>query len=305
MSKKITAIELAEYLDADLIGNNVLINDVKSIHSIENGSLCFIGKDDFSEDTSKLALIIITLNKRIDKNSKSSYLRVKNPRLAYARIVQSFFYQRSFGMSGSACVSKDSTIGSDVFIGENVVIEENVSIGDNTIIKHNVVILKNTTIGESCIINPGVVIGDDGLGSLQDDDGNLIMIRHLGNVIIGNYVEVGANSTIARGTMDETIIRNYNKIGPQVNIGHNSIIDENCEIAGRACLSGSVQIGKNCFIGANCSIKENIAIGDKCKVGIGAVVTKNVSDGTVVMGLEATTLKQLAIFRKKNLYGSY
>ncbi|MFA7090230.1 MAG: DapH/DapD/GlmU-related protein [Arcobacteraceae bacterium] len=128
------------------------------------------------------------------------------------------------------------------------------------------------------------------------------MLRHLGKVIIEDFIEIGANSTIARGTLNDTIIKKYTKIGPQVNIGHNTFIDENCEIAGRTHTSGSVKIGKNCFIGANCSIKNGIKIGNNCTVGIGAIVTKDIADHVSVMGLEALPLRKLVKFKNEQDY---
>ncbi|MFY9085526.1 UDP-3-O-(3-hydroxymyristoyl)glucosamine N-acyltransferase [Aliarcobacter cryaerophilus] len=300
---KIDSSSIAIFLNTNLIGENIIIDDVVSLNNLKQNTLSFISKYGYEDDISKKALLIVDESFKIDKNSKNSYIRTKNPRLSFARVIEEFLYEKkSSFISDSSNIANNVKLGSNVYIGHNVTIENGCMIGDNTIIEHNVVILKNCTIGNNCKINPGVIIGDDGLGSLKDENGNLIMLRHLGKVIVEDFVEIGANTTIARGTLDNTIIKKYTKIGPQVNIGHNTFIDENCEIAGRTHTSGSVKIGKRCFLGANCSIKESIKIGDDCTVGIGSVVIKNVLNNTKVMGLEALNLRDIVKFKNKNNY---
>lgn len=303
MNKCINASDIATFLNVALIGEELPIYRVSSINSLSEHSLSFISKYGYIEDKSKRSLIIVDKNYEIDTSSTNSYIKVENSRLAFAQTVEQFFYeQKNPSISEKSIIHESVILGKNIYIGNNVVIESGVIIGDNTIVEHNVVILKNCIIGSNCKIAPGVVIGDDGLGSLRDKNNNLIMLRHIGKVVIRDYVEIGANSTIARGTIDDTIINNHTKIGPQTNIGHNTIIDENTEIAGRTHTSGSVKIGKNCFIGANCSIKESIQIGHNCTVGIGAVVTKNIEDNITVMGLEAIKLKSLGRFKKDHNY---
>ncbi len=303
MNKCVKANDIATFLNAELIGKELPIYRVCSINCLSEHSLSFISKNGYIEDKSNHSLIIVDTSYEIDPLSTNSYIKVENSRLAFAQIIEHFFYERKRpSISDKSMIHENVILGKNIYIGANVVIESGAIIGDDTIIEHNVVILKNCVIGSDCKISPGVVIGDDGLGSLRDKNNNLMMLRHIGKVLIGNHVEIGANSTIARGTIDNTVINNYTKIGPQVNIGHNTIIGENTEIAGRTHTSGSVRIGKNCFIGANCSIKESIQIGDNCTVGIGAVVTKNIEDNIAVMGLEAIKLKNLAKFKKDHNY---
>lgn len=299
----VNAYEIAFFLEEELIGENITIEQITSIDEIKPNTLTFISKFGYKDEISKKALIIVEKQFEIKKNSTNSYIKVDNPRLAFAKVIEKFFYKKKHSsISKSAIVSEHAILGKNVYIGENVVIENGCVIGDNTFIEHNVVILKNCFIGANCKINPGVIIGDDGLGSLKDENKNLTMLRHLGKVIIEDFIEIGANSTIARGTLNDTIIKKYTKIGPQVNIGHNTFIDENCEIAGRTHTSGSVKIGKNCFIGANCSIKNGIKIGNNCTVGIGAIVTKDIADHVSVMGLEALPLRKLVKFKNKQDY---
>ena len=298
---KIYASDIADFLNTRLYGKNIIIKGVSSINNLTSNSLSFIAIPRYKEEDINTESLLIVNNKyNIPKNSKNSYIKVDNPRLAFAKVIEKFFYKkREPYISKTSQISKKAKLGKNIFIGENVVIEDDVYIGDNTIIGHNVVILRDCKIGKHCRIAPGVVIGDDGLGSVKNEDGNLMMIRHLGGVIIEDFVEIGANSTIARGTIDNTIIKKFTKIGPQVNIGHNTIIGKNCEIAGRTHTSGSVKIGDNCFLGANCSIRDGIIIGNNCTIGIGAVIVRDVEDNKTIMGLEAVDIRKLAKVKKE------
>ena len=300
MLNGIKASDIAFFLNSKVIGEDIEIFCISSISNLQNNCLSFINKRVYEEDIDKTALILVNKDYSIVENSKNSYIKVDNPRLAFAKVVEEFFYKkRESCISINSQISKKAKLGRNVFIGENVVIEDGVFIGDNTIIEHNVVILRNCKIGESCRIAPGVVIGDDGLGSVKDEDGNLMMIRHLGRVVIEDFVEIGANSTIARGTIDNTLIKEFTKIGPQVNIGHNTIIGKNCEIAGRTHTSGSVKIGDDCFLGANCSIRDGVTIGSGCTIGIGSVVVRDIEDNKTIMGLEALDLRKLAKVKRE------
>ncbi len=297
MSNKIFyAKDIASYLSTELIGKDIIINNICSVDKIHTNSVSFITKLNYQEKLSVGALIIVGGEYEILNESVNSYIKVENPRSAFAKIIEKFFYKRKSGISKKASIAITSKIGDNCYIGDNVVIEDGVHIGCNTIIDHNTVILNNSVIGKNCNIGSNCVIGNDGLSTAKDNN-LLITIRHLGNVIIEDNVEIGASSTVGRGTLNNTIIKNGTKVGPQVNIGHNSIIGRNCQIAGRTHISGSVKIGEESHLWANSIIKDGITIGSKCTIGIGAVVTKNVEDNITVMGLEAVKLKNLVKFK--------
>lgn len=300
---KIFSKDIAYFLDSELIGDNLEIDKVHSINKIEEKSLCFISSYGLRDDISSGALIIVPPDYEIDENSKNSYIKIIDPRGAFYKAVEKFFYRRGKGgISKTSVVHDRVTLGRNVCLGEYVVIEEGAVVGDNSIIGHNAVILENCAIGNNCVIYPGTVIGGNGLMSLRDEQGNRKSAIHFGRVVVEDYVDIGANSTIQRGTFEDTVIKKYTKTGPQVNIGHNVFIDENCGISGQVNISGNVKIGRNCFIGANCSIKDGLTIGENCTVGIGSVVTGNIEDNITVMGLEATKLKGLVKFKKKYGY---
>lgn len=299
----ISSEEIALFLKEKLIGKNIILFGVSSINNLKKNTLSFISNFLYTNDITKNTLILVHKKYEIPNNSQNSYIRVLNPRLAFTRVVEKFFYKKKkSSISKSAIIARSAKLGKNVSIGENVIIEKNCNIGENSIIDHNVVILENCSIGSNCRINTNVTIGNEGLSSLKNENHELVMMRHTGNVIIENNVEIGSNSTIARGIIDSTVIKKYTKIGPQVNIGHNTVIEANCQIAGRAHFSGSVHVEENCFIGANCSIKESVKIGNNSKVGIGSVIIRNVKSNSIASGLEAIDLRSLVRIKKKINY---
>jgi UDP-3-O-[3-hydroxymyristoyl] glucosamine N-acyltransferase len=186
-------------------------------------------------------------------------------------------------------------LGQNIFIGPNVVIEENVSIadgvtvhagviiesdniiGDNSTIHPNVVIKTNTIIGRNCTIYPGSVIGSDGFGYAKDND-KWFAIPQIGKVIVGDNVDIGANSTIDRGTLDDTIISSGVKIDNLVQIGHNCVIGENTIIAGCVGIAGSAKIGKNCAIGGAAMILGHLSIADNVIISPGSMITRSIKN---------------------------
>ncbi len=152
---------------------------------------------------------------------------------------------------------------------------------------------ENVFVSNNLKVKPGAVIGYEGFGFERHPDGTPFRIPHIGHVILGDNVEIGANTVIARGTVDDTVIGNNVKIDDCVFIAHNCRIGDNTLIVAGAVICGSVTIGKNCFIGAGCRIKEKVIIGDGATVGIGAVVIKDVQTGAIVAGMKAQPLERM------------
>jgi len=293
---RLLASDIALFLNRPLIGNDFEINRVCSIKKLKSNSVCFTDTP-LSLIIAPLNLLVLTTQNNLLANHQDcSYISVINPREAFAKVVERFFYIQQIGISPSAVIGNNVTIGDGVFVGNNVIIEHDCNIGNNTFIDHGSVIGWGTIIGSNCRIGAGVVIGSEGLGSFFDSSGTLVNIRHLGCVIIHNNVEIGPLSTIARGTIDETFIGENTHIGPQVNIGHNSIIGIHCLIAGRSHISGSVMIGANCRLMANCTIKDYVKVANNSTIGMGARVIHDVPVGVTVASLPSIDLKQLAKF---------
>jgi acetyltransferase-like isoleucine patch superfamily enzyme len=169
-------------------------------------------------------------------------------------------------------------------IGPGAVIEDGVTIGEGTVIGPNAVVRSGARIGRHCEIKSGAVIGDSGFGFERDRDNHPVRMVHLGGVVIGDHVEVGALTTVVQGALADTVIENYVKINDHVHIAHNCRVGEGTIIGGGAYLSGSIRVGRNCWIAPNCSIRQKLTIGEEAIVGIGAVVLRDVEAHSTVYG---------------------
>jgi UDP-3-O-[3-hydroxymyristoyl] glucosamine N-acyltransferase len=175
-------------------------------------------------------------------------------------------------------VGQNSKIGDNSIIMSNTYIGSDVIIGKNVKIYPNVYIESDVIIGNDCIFYPGVRIGTDGFGYARAKDKSWVKIPQTGSVIIGDRVDIGSNSTIDKGAIDNTIIENGVKIDNLVQVGHNCIIGENTIIAGCAGVAGSTKIGKNCMIGGAAMIKGHITIADDTIISGGTGIGKNVEN---------------------------
>ena len=304
MSKEyITASDIARFLDTKLIGKDMQVLSYCSIDKVTPNSVTFSSGYMYKADTKERVLIIVTRDYDYSKSKNCSFIVTDNPRLSFSKILNTFFHKkRKKIISKYAVINNNSQIGVNVEIQDNVVICGNSVIGNNVSIGCGAIILENCYIGDGCTIAPGAIIGNEGLGVFTDKDNNLQMMKHMGRVVLKNDVYIGSNSTIGRGTINDTVIERYTKIGPQVNIGHNTTIGSNCEIAGRSTTCGSVVIGDRCFIGAGSTIKESVNIGNNCKVGIGSIVIYDMHNNTTVSGLNALELRSIVKFKIKHSY---
>jgi UDP-3-O-[3-hydroxymyristoyl] glucosamine N-acyltransferase len=208
---------------------------------------------------------------------------------------KSHYVKVKFG--SNVLVGKNCKIGKNSFIGSNSVIEHNVLIGDNCIIGSQVVI-RNSLIGDSVFIQDGCKIGLKGFGFIPLREKNL-RFPHIGKVIIKKNAEIGANCTIDRGSINDTIIGENTFLDNQVHVAHNIKIGNNCMIAGQVGFAGSSDIGDNVSIGGQAGISGHLKIGSNVKIGGGSGVVKDVKDGTVVMGYPALPLKDFIRNTKK------
>lgn len=197
---------------------------------------------------------------------------------------------------------------SNVIIGDNVTIYPNAtlldftSIGSRTTIWSGVIIRERCHIGANCILHPNATIGADGFGFSFCNEKGLVKIPQIGNVVIGNNVEIGANSCIDRGKFSSTVIGDGCKIDNLVQIGHNSKLGRFCIMAGHSGLAGSVTLEDGVVIGGSASIKDHTTIGAGATVGAGSGVTCDVPAGKVVLGYPAIaakdTLRQWALLKR-------
>lgn len=202
-------------------------------------------------------------------------------------------------IADSVKLGSDLYIGEFVVIGENVVIEDQVKIyphchiADNVIVKAGttiypgVRIYENCVIGKNCTIHSGAVIGADGFGFAPQSDNNYMKVAQIGNVILEDNVEIGANTTIDRATMGSTLIRKGVKLDNLIQVAHNVSIGENTVIAAQSGIAGSSKVGKNCMIGGQVGISGHISVGDDVKIAAQSGLSSNIKDGKIIMGSPA------------------
>ena len=296
--------EISNYLKKEYTGENFLIKEVASFDKIANNSIVFLNDNGQRSIPNVDALVLIP--KGFDINGfKCAFIEVENPRLSFARVINKYFLtmRKNKGIHQTCVLGDSCMIDESVSIGPNCVIGDGVVIGANTIINNNVVIFDNVIVGDNCYIKSGAIIGEDGFGFEFEQNGLPVRMPHIGNVVIGNNVEIGSNSIIARGTLNSTTIEHGVKIDDHVFIAHNCYISSNTMIIACAEISGSVTIGKNCWIGPNSSIIQKINIEDNSTIGIGAIITENVGENKKIMGLNSIELRGLARLKKRIQYG--
>lgn len=190
---------------------------------------------------------------------------------------------RNVKLGPNVYVGHDVVIGDNVIIHPNVTIEEGVEIGSGTIIYSNVTIREFCKIGRNCVIQPGAVIGSDGFGFIKIN-GNNTKIEQIGSVIVEDNVEIGANTTIDRGAIGNTIIKKYTKIDNLVQIAHNDIIGENCLIISQVGIAGSVEVGNNTTLAGQVGVAGHLKIGNNVVIGAKSGVAGNVADNQILSG---------------------
>jgi len=292
---ELKASEIAAFLKAELHGWDIPIKAVKSIDDITANALVFSkGKvsGDLLKEIGPACFITAELPEEIGPHA---VILVPNPRLAFAKTLSEFFAPpKKPGIGLNTVVDPTARIAASATIGNGCTVGRDVEIGDQTEIRHNVVIADGVKIGKYCLIRSSAVIGEEGFGFENEADGRPIRIPHLGSVEIGDYVEVGNFTAIARGTLKSTIIQSHVKIDNLVHIAHNCVIGRNSMVIACAEVSGSSEIGSNCWLGVGCTTMQKIRIGDNCLIGIGSVVLKDVPSGAVLAGNPAKILRRRA-----------
>lgn len=202
--------------------------------------------------------------------------------------------EKEEGLIGQGTViGEGAVIDPTAYIGCNCTIVGNVKIGAHTVVENNVSICHHTEIGEDCIIHSGVVIGADGFGFAFDEGGLPVKAEHFGGVTIGNRVEIGANTCIDRGTIDNTILCDDVKIDNLVHIAHNVKVEKGALIVAGAIVCGSAHIGEESYVAPGGIIKNQLNIGKNSLVGLGAVVTQEVDPDVVVVGIPAKPIRKV------------
>jgi UDP-3-O-[3-hydroxymyristoyl] glucosamine N-acyltransferase len=302
---KIAVKKIASFLKSEYTGEKFFVTTISSLNNIKNNSILFFSeqsnlkfklKDTVKYDLKKLKnfknIIIITTDE-FKNRFNIPVIVSKNPRLDFSRVIMKFFVKEEFqpGIHKTAVIEKKSSLGKGVYIGPHCYVGKNVKIGDNVKILSNTSIFGKTEIGSNSVISSNTIIGNEGFGFIFDDE-NLFHFPHVGSIIIGKNVWIGANSTIDKATIDNTIIEDDVKIDTLVNIGHNTIIGKSTCITAGSIICGRATIGKNCFVAPNTVIDVGCSIGDDCLVGTSSLVRTNFPKNSVISGSPAKLMRK-------------
>jgi len=294
--------EIAEITGGELHGDgNVEIDGVASLEDATAGGIAFLAEARHSDKLASSEAAAFILPKGVLSEDRP-FISSDNPFLAFVEVMHLFYPSPPpRGVDARAAIEKSAQIGRDAsifpnaYIGKGAVLGDRVTIypgacigadaiiGDDTIIYANVVICDGVEIGDRVIIHGGTVVGSDGFGFVWDGKKHR-KIPQVGNVVIGDDVEIGANSTIDRATLSSTIIERGTKIDNLVHIAHNCRVGENSILVGQVGISGSVDIGKNVILAGQAGVADHLNIGDGAIVAARSGVTRNVEAGEKVAG---------------------
>ncbi|MCQ2180660.1 MAG: UDP-3-O-(3-hydroxymyristoyl)glucosamine N-acyltransferase [Bacteroidales bacterium] len=308
---KMTAKELAEALHGTVEGNpDAVVSSFGKIEHGRPGQLNFFANPKYARYvyTTRASVLLVNRDFVPEKPLDVTLVRVDDAYSALAELLNYIASQRkAFRRHRGRCrIACSARLGSKVWVGDYVTVGRRTRIGDKTRICDNVTIGENVTIGSRCIIYPGVhvfantvigdnvilhagcVIGDDGFGNARQDDGSWKKIEHLGNVVIGNDVEIGSNTTIDKAPMESTVIGNGVRIDNLCQIAHNVQIGDNTVMAAQTGIAGSAIIGRNCIIAGQVGIVGHVRIADNTTIGAKSGVIGNVrKSGEVLFGIPA------------------
>jgi UDP-3-O-[3-hydroxymyristoyl] glucosamine N-acyltransferase len=319
-----SAKDIAALIQGQVVGDeNRKVTKFSKIEEADSESICFFANEKYAiylEET-KAAILLVNNEFNLLYPKETTLIKCHNPYEAAAKLLE--FYQTKIsqqGIESQAFVHPSAKTGSNVYIAGFAYISENVSIGEdskifphvfvgknavigkNVIIHSGVKIYEECIVGDNCILHSGVVIGSDGFGFAPAVDGSYSKIPQIGNVILEENVEVGANTVIDRATMGSTRVMAGTKLDNLIQIAHNVVIGKNTVIAAQTGISGSTKIGNQVMIGGQVGIVGHIHIGDKSKINAQSGVSKSLDENSTVTGSPAwdytKTLKAQSLFRK-------
>jgi UDP-3-O-[3-hydroxymyristoyl] glucosamine N-acyltransferase len=304
--------EIAQLINGKIIGDeNSIISGLAKIDEAKNGELTFLYHPAYEKYFQSTKASAILVKPGFDKTRDDiNYIEIEYPEKAFFTLIRKYFAPKFplEGIDKTAFVHPKAVVGQGTALGKNVVISsgckigdnvkifhntvilDNVEVGDNTLIFQNVSIRENCKIGNRVIIHPGSVIGADGFGFNPDEKGVYHKIPQVGNVIIEDDVELGANVTVDRASLGSTIIKSGVKIDNLVQIAHNVIIGENTVISSQSGISGSTKIGKNCILAGQVGLVGHIEIADNTILLAQAGISKSIKKPGKYFGSPAKEL---------------
>jgi UDP-3-O-[3-hydroxymyristoyl] glucosamine N-acyltransferase len=321
-----TAQQIAEALEGSVDGNTEeKVSNVSPIEQGQAGTLSFLSNPKYTDYiySTNASIVIVNEDFKPDKPINSTLVRVKDAYQAFASLLSMYEQAKPIpvGIDEMSKIHAGAKIGKDVFIDTFAVIGRNAKIGDKVQIHAQTYIGDYVTIGDGSIIYPGVkiyhdchlgkqvtihanaVIGADGFGFAPKKGENFQKIPQVGNVIIEDHVEIGANTCIDRATMGSTIIKEGVKLDNLIQIAHNVVIGEHTVMASQTGISGSTKVGKDCMFGGQAGSAGHITIGDNVKVGAQAGIGGNIKSNEIVLGSPAInySVERRAMIAYRNL----
>ena len=325
--KTFTLKQIAQLISGKIeFEKEIIFKGLNDLKNANKDQITFIGSRKFLKywDDSSAGAAIVNESIKIENTSRP-IIHVKDADIAMAKLLEVFspdngpVFEQNINSSASihptaklgegVKIGAFSYIGKDVVIGSNTIIYPNVSvfddsiIGDNCIFWSGTVVRENTVIGNNCIFHPNTSIGADGFGYRPAPDGSgIIKVPHIGNVVIGNDVEIGANTCVDKAKFNSTIIGDGCKIDNLVQIAHNCILGKSCLLSGSSGLAGSAILGDGVMIGGGAKIKDHVTLGSGVSVGACSGVISDFPDGASILGYPAAesrdTLKQWVTLKK-------
>ena len=320
-----TAEMIAALLSGEIVGDkNATVSTVSSIDGGKAGSLAYLTNPKYEQYIYTTEASIVLVDKTFEPKAevKTTLIKVENVGECVLNLLEMYnaARPRKQGISKLASVSEKATIGEGCYIGDFVVVEagakigdnvqlypqcyigDNVTIGEGTKLYAGVKIYEGCVIGKNCILHAGAVIGADGFGFAPKADGTFAKIPQLGNVILEDNVEIGANTCVDRAKTDSTIIHSGVKLDNLIQIGHNVEVGANTVMSAQVGIAGTTKVGSNCFIAGQVGIADHVVVGDRVKIGSKSGIDKSVGDDEIRFGYPALPGMQyhrsFAVFRQ-------
>ena len=308
-----SAQQIADFLHGEIIGDNqVKVNNLSKIEEGKPGTLTFLANPKYTHHiyTTQASIVLVNRDFEPEQKINATLIKVDDAYSCLAQLLNLVNQARpekkgidkDTYIAASATISQSVYIGAFAYVSENVKVGENVkiypqvyigdnvTIGDNTILYPGVKIYHDCVIGKNCIIHAGAVIGADGFG-FAPHNGAYVKIAQIGNVIIEDQVEIGANTTIDRATMGSTIVRKGAKLDNLIQVAHNVEIGENTVMAAQVGIAGSVKIGSHCMFGGQAGLSGHIHVADHVVFGAQCGVISDVKEPTTLLGAPAINAK--------------
>jgi UDP-3-O-[3-hydroxymyristoyl] glucosamine N-acyltransferase len=321
-----TAAQIAALINGKIEGDaNTVVGSFGKIEEAKQGQLAFLANPKYEEYLYSTGASVIIINESLElkQSVAATLIRVPDAYTAFATLLatyQQMMQQQLNGVQQPVYISSSASYGQNVFIGAFAYLGDNVKVGNNSKIYPNAYLGNNVKVGDNCIIHPGVkiyhdcvlgnnviihagtIIGSDGFGFAPQADGSFQKVPQIGNVVIEDNVEIGANTTIDRATIGSTIIKTGAKLDNLIQVAHNVEIGNSTVVAAQTGISGSTKVGKGVMIGGQAGIVGHITIGDGAKINAQSGVSKSIDPGKAVTGSPAydytAALRSQAVSRK-------